>query len=75
MKIFKHVLDGRNNEAFGVGKILHVDTQDEDICFWYEYDHTVGSRHFIIVGTGQEFSGKYIGTVLMDPFVWHIIEI
>lgn len=75
MKVFKHVLEGRDSEALGVGKILHAAMQGDDICFWYEYDHTVGSRHFIIVSTGQEFRGKYVGTVLADPFVWHVVEI
>ena len=75
MKIFKHVINGRDSEAFGVGKILHVAMQGEDICFWYEYDHTVGSRHFIIVGTGHEFRGEYVGTVQAEQFVWHVIEI
>lgn len=74
-QIFKQRMNGRTVETYGVGKVVHVDMQEQFICFWYEYDHRVDRREFTIVGTGHEFNGDYVGTVIDGSFVWHLIEI
>ena len=69
-----------------VSKILSVGNQNGTICVWAEVDS--GAPHnrvyeFRIVGTGNpiDFSTKpnetswpynFLGTVIMNPFVWHV---
>lgn len=74
-RIFKCVMDARIVRAKGVGQILHLDVQGNDICFWYIYNPTAPDRTLTLIGTGHEFDGTYHGTVLCDPFVWHLVEI
>lgn len=55
---------------------LHVDNQHGDVCVWFEVDTTKPTKDIILysVGTGwavPEFA-KYIGTVLLGEFVWHV---
>jgi len=67
-------------------KILSVDNQNGAICVWVEVDSDVPYYRdyvFRIVGTGNpiDFPTKpnettspynFIGTVIMNPFVWHV---
>jgi hypothetical protein len=67
-------------------KILSVDNQNGTICVWAEVDSDVPHNRyysFRIVGTGNpiDFTTKpnetvrpynFLGTVIMNPFVWHV---
>lgn len=62
-------------------KIVHVATQPggfpgyHTVTFWAEVDpdsrFTV-RRSFRVYGTGQDVSGRHIGTAFDGPFVWHL---
>jgi len=63
-------------------KVLSVHNQTGTVCIWAEVDMEAGKvrREFEIVGTGEtiypaaEFTREFIGTVICDPFVWHVFE-
>jgi hypothetical protein len=69
------------------GEPIHVGSQDDTwahepnyrVFLWckLDADYPVQTkRHAKIVGTGELFSGKYIGTtVLPTGFVWHVVEV
>jgi hypothetical protein len=47
------------------------------LCLWYavDTDQPASELTVRIVGTGREMpenAGKHIGTVTMQPFVWHV---
>lgn len=60
--------------------ILSAQFQADEICLWAlvntENDHA--PRDITIIGTGHpidpDFSGRFIGTVQQDNFVWHVFE-
>ncbi len=62
---------------------VHVQAADSDtfnICLWAicQPDAPKEWRNFVIVGTGHPMPydlGRFIGTVLMPPFVWHVFEV
>lgn len=62
-------------------KILSVQVQDDQICFWVilkdEAYAKYEEKQFLIVGTGTamptDMQGwQYIATVQIRPFVWHV---
>jgi hypothetical protein len=60
-------------------EVLSVANQNGVICIWYKFDRVflndTVERTVDIVGTGNpmpEYVGEFIGTVLMDQFVWHV---
>lgn len=60
-------------------EILSLGIQNNIICLWAlgETDAQKVHRNFCVVGTGRsdDFENlKYIGTVQMSPFVWHVFE-
>lgn len=67
--------------------ILSVGNQRGTVCMWVVVDPSVEereSRCIEIHGTGHSFnnssvpdgkSRKFLGTVIVDPFVWHLFEI
>lgn len=59
-------------------ELLHVDQQDNRIVLWFLVDgeRKCEERIFRVFGTGREIPVNYIhrGTVLIDPFVWHVFE-
>lgn len=60
--------------------IIHVGAQQSDtVSFWAIVDKDVleQRRTFRVVGTGHEFAarGRYIGTVFIGTFVWHLLEV
>lgn len=59
-------------------KVLCVQAQDGEIFLWVKLDpdHCTELRKFTIYGTGNDVpsGGVYIGTVQIDPFVWHVFE-
>lgn len=60
-------------------KMLCVQVQREQLCLWYESDGSHDySRDIAVIGTGNPMPDKklkYIGTVQMHPFVWHVCEV
>ena len=62
-------------------KVLHVGVQRFDLCLWAQHrqDRPATERHFAICGTGHELprleTRTYIGTVVTEPFVWHVFEL
>lgn len=59
-------------------KIVYVDAQFGAPCLWAIVDARRGKeeRRFVIHGTGHTVTalGPYVGTVLIQQFVWHIFE-
>ena len=65
-------------------KPIHVglDPQDEP-CIWAEVEDRGAQtyqteREICVVGTGHpmpDLNMKHIGTIVGDPFVWHVYEI
>lgn len=57
-------------------RILAVASQRDSLCVWAHVDPgaPVATYKFRIVGTGHplDTSAGYIGTVVIDPFVWHV---
>ncbi len=63
-------------------EILYINTQGGEPFLWcsfhVEQEERTQKRKFTMIGTGQEFSAKglrYIGSLVMNPFVWHWYEI
>jgi len=63
-------------------KVLSVANQGGKLCLWAEVDQSerIVVRHFLIVGTGHQITEdfelrKFVGSVLIDPFVWHVFEV
>ena len=59
------------------GDVVHVGQQDGDVYVWCEKTDTNKVKQFVkIVATGQEYSGYYLGTVVMpSTLVWHVVEL
>ncbi len=64
-------------------KVVHVDSQAEGTMqLWVEIpdqhpaETILEERTFVVYGTGHHIVDKdiYVGTVLDDPFVWHLYE-
>lgn len=66
-------------------KLLHVGTQENTGCLWFEVDTEASKeeRFFAVHGTGHEISDdpssrkEYVGTYLTynGAFVWHVYEV
>lgn len=61
--------------------VRHVGSKNGTVTLWVEVDETLPedeSRTFFIIGTGHVLLNKtnivYIGTAMVDPFVWHVYE-
>lgn len=58
-------------------KVLSAGNQDGKLCVWVECN-TEAPREmvsFVVAGTGRRLPdklGRFIGTVVMPPFVWHV---
>lgn len=61
--------------------VLSVAAQGCKLCMWARVDPAKGSRGDVypmqvyVVGTGNPIPdgcGRFIGTVVMNPFVWHV---
>ncbi len=66
-------------------RILSVGNQRGDICIWAEVDTVspyTGKEpitediKFYVIGTGESVPDnlKYLGTVIIEPFVWHVYQ-
>ena len=60
-------------------EIVHAEVQNENPVLWAVVDpqEQLELRTFRIVGTGHYFDHalRYVGTVHIEPFVWHIMEV
>ena len=87
--IYKYTLELTNRQTIQVpvgAETLHVGIQRGQICVWILIDLNpdvqdveMGNKVFHIFGTGnpttKELEDKrYIGTVQLDDYVWHIFE-
>lgn len=85
MVIFKYTLRVTDELQFlevpKDSKLLHIDNQYETITLWIMVNpkRTSIKRAFRVIGTGHKHEDMnkwtYIGTVLIQPFVWHIFEL
>ena len=62
-------------------KLLSVGLQKGKVCLWALVDPSkpIETKMIEIVGTGNPMPNdglvrKFIGTVVADPFVWHVFE-
>ncbi|MFW6219716.1 MAG: DUF7352 domain-containing protein [bacterium] len=88
--IWKYELNLNKEQSIKVprnSKILSVQNQLGALCLWLEFpkvstdDDFYEYRNFMIFGTGhpidfddKNYDIKYISTVQIDSFVWHIYE-
>lgn len=58
--------------------ILHVDQQNSMVCLWALVSpvapREVRTFHIIPTGVPIENVGKYLGSVIIEPYVWHVFE-
>ena len=77
--IYKYTITRRPIEIHTNAVILHVDLQDQSYCLWALVDTTnpLEQRQFDVVGTGWDYEDNmhYVGTILENAFVWHVVEI
>lgn len=85
--IWKYQFDARDHMATSMPRgaiIRHVDNQDDCITIWAEVDTDAiadpqfETRLFRVFGTGHDIDDgglNYVGTVMIDPFVWHVYEV
>jgi hypothetical protein len=59
-------------------ELLHVAEQRGLLCLWARViptEQRVANRRILIRGTGSPLSRQpYVGTVLVDEFVWHVFD-
>lgn len=74
-----HSLTINLNMVFS-SEITHIAIQDSNICLWEVHDSKFSDllvyRTFAIVGAGFFFDNyAHVGTVIDDPYVWHVCEV
>ena len=82
MTIWKYPLELKDSQAIKMpigAEILSVDNQDGQLCLWARVDEerTKEYREIVILGTGnpiEEEPSEFIGTLIVDSYVWHIFE-
>ena len=82
MVIWKFPLAAVDRQAVEMprgAQVLAVEVQHGTICLWAMCDKTAltENRHFAVMGADRTMPAglkKFIGTVLMPPFVWHVFE-
>lgn len=83
-RIWKYELEITDEQTVEMprgAKVLSVANQGGKLCLWAEVDPSerIVVRHFLVIGTGHQITEdfdlrKFVGTVLMEPFVWHVFE-
>lgn len=84
-RIFKYTLEITGNQTVQMpqeARILSVANQNGNLCLWamVDIDWPPHPRHIEILGTGNHVvqdmgvERTFIGTVLVDQFVWHVFE-
>ena len=85
MRIWKFPLEATDMQEITVpdgADLLSVANQNGTICLWVMVDPSAEPRrrYIEIIGTGNSFSidmgvdRVFIGTVIVNPFVWHVFE-
>jgi len=86
MKIFKYnanITDMQTFEMPAGAQILSAKNQHGELCLWVlvnENEPSMTQRHIEIIGTGNPIpqdmgiDRKFIDTVVINPFVWHVFE-
>lgn len=85
MRIFKYPLHLVSHQVVAMprgAEILSVQLQYETICLWavVEPDRVSSARQIVILATGESVDKesflylKFIGTVQVDEYVWHVFE-
>lgn len=82
MRIFKYSISPGPNVIYmpTLTRILSVGNQDGVIQLWALVDESNRMIHRLVqvVGTGHLLADgmdKYIGTVVIDPYVWHAFDL
>lgn len=81
-RIHKHTLEICDIQTLSIHQdaiILHLDNQNENLCLWAMVDTTTPKvpRKIRVLGTGHTVPDKplkFLGTVLIHPYVWHVFE-
>jgi len=76
------VTDMQQVEVPKGAKLLSVANQNGALCLWAIVDASKPreTRHIEIIGTGNPVptdmgvDRKFIGTAVINPFVWHVFE-
>ena len=84
-RIYKYTLEIPYNHIVEMpqdAQILSVANQDGNLCLWAMGDvdrpsaprliETIGTGHPVVQDMGVE--RRFIGTVLINQFVWHVFE-
>ena len=82
-KIFKYELNGVDRQVVEMPAgaiVLSVANHRGNICLWAKVDteRPYSRRVFDIIGTGNpiaDASRQFLGSVVIDPFVWHVFEL
>jgi hypothetical protein len=85
-RIWKYVLEITDQQTLSLpvgAKILSVHNQNNNICLWVMVDmfsQEYEDRIIEMFGTGPGFyidekERTYIGTVVLEKYVWHIFEL
>ena len=83
--IYKYQLDIEDEQMVQMpvgAQILSVGSQGDRLTLWASINVLatliISPRKIMIRGTGNTFvhdpPDQFIGTVIMDPFVWHVFE-
>jgi hypothetical protein len=73
--IYKYKLEEIMQLPKGI-QILKVGVQNNEIYIWgIVNSEETEIRHFRVIGTGRDTVGKYLDTVFVGPYVWHIFEV
>lgn len=80
--VFKYALHAQVVEielpTDGIVRLVAVDPATQQPTLWVEHDLSGATerRTFLVVGTGMgvEPDTVHIGSVINEPFVWHIYE-
>lgn len=86
LRIWKYelaVTDRQDIEMPERAELLSVGSQRESVCLWAMVDASIDrrkTRTIEIIGTGNPVyqdmgvGRTFIGTVIDEPFVWHVFE-
>jgi hypothetical protein len=80
-RVFKYPLKVSGGlQSFEIPKfaeVVSVAEQRGELCIWLEVDDLIPLelRKFAVFGTGHKVTGRHCGSVVMEPFVWHVYEV
>jgi len=82
VKIFKYALQIEDEQTVELplcSTILFTGANNGELCIWVQVLNPNAAKKphkLFIHGTGREINGmlqkKYLGSVVMEPFVWHV---